>query len=131
MGTIEELGNRLQSEAVGTLAVDLFLGQLPDTPDTATALLEYGGLEPERVYNDFDASREMPRIQVMCRSRGYTTARALIESAYRALDFANTSLGGTWYLRCRPLQSPFFLKRDENERWVFVFNAQIEKKYSI
>lgn len=129
---LDELGTYLQTNGIGTQGTDLFLGSLPDRPDAAVAVLEYGGLAPEHTMGANTAPDfERPRVQVLSRHADYTTARQKAEDAYRLLDkLTATSLSSTLYLRIAALQSPTWLGQDQNNRHVVSCNFQVWKELS-
>lgn len=130
---LDELAAHLQAESIGVVGTDLFKGRMPDTPDSALTLYEYGGLAPTHVYGLYDedgrAERllESPRVQLMARGGDYAVTRQWIEDAMRALDLAGETLTGLEYVRVAPVESPFLLDQDANGRWRFVVNVQVEK----
>jgi hypothetical protein len=133
---LDDVGNYLQAQGVGTLQVDLFKGGLPmdsaNAPvhDAILALIETAGLPPFHVHTQQAASFEQPVVQVLIRGEpyGYAQARLRAQAAFEALDgLANVTLGTTQYLWIQALQSPFFLRVDEAGRPVIVFNVRVAK----
>ena len=120
------------SSGTGTLGTDLFLGALPDSPDTCAALYEYPGEPPEgRLGTDRAWSYETPHVQVRVRSTSYAAGRTLIEQYYqKTARLVNREITGVYYVGADALQAPFSLSRDENNRWHFAFNMRIEKALS-
>lgn len=129
---LDEIGTYLQTQGVGTLAVDLFLGRMPATPDTAMSVMEYGGLAPVKAMSATPGAAvlEMPSIQVLSRSANYTTARTRAESAYKKLDGFSGVLSGVRYGFISANQAPFFIQRDENDRVWIGFNCLVSKALS-
>lgn len=128
---LDELGTFLQTQGVGTLATDLFTGLLPDAPDAAVAIMEYGGASPVHTLGAGNAKFERPRVQVIVRALTYTAARTKIESVYKLLEaLVNTTLSSVKYLRVEAVQNPFFLERDANNRVKLACNFQIHKELS-
>ena len=128
---LDEVGAYLQTHGIGTLGTDLFTGIMPDAPDAAVALIEYGGVEPMHALGGGTAKIERPRLQVLARATTYSAARTKIEAAYKVLDaLAGETLSGVRYLAVEALQSPFFLRRDENNRVELIFNVQVHKELS-
>jgi len=126
-----ELATYLASQGVGTLDDTLFVGREPDAPDTAMAVLEYPG-GPLDYTHDLTIRYEHPRLQLWSRSVLYSEARANAEAMYGALLLVvNQALSGVRYLRVTPLQPPFVLQRDANERTVCIFNAECFKEVGI
>src|SRR5574337_2076253 len=126
---LDELGLYLQTNSIGTLGTDLFTGTLPDTPDNAVALYEYGGVTPVSTLGPGQAKFERPRVQVLVRATTYSAARSKIESIYKLLHgLANTSLSSVRYLLVEAVQSPAFMEKDTNNRVKLICNFQIHKE---
>ena len=127
---MEELGTFLDSASTRwTIGTNLFLNAFPDEPNRATSLVEYGGSAPVHVFSGDLPSFENPRIAVTCRSTSSVTARADAGAAWVELQrIANESLSGKSYLRCVPVQSPFLLGRDEQNRPSFRFNLDVMRR---
>jgi hypothetical protein len=106
------------------------LGSLPNTPDDAFALYEYGGSAPMLVKRVQAPVLEYPRFQVITRSKSYATARIKAERIYRLLAGYSGLMGGVGYSRVKALQSPFFLDRDDAGRARFVCNYEATKELS-
>ena len=71
---LTEIGAYLQSQGIGTLGANVFLGLMPDKPDNCIALFEYAGSPP-----DLHWEGEYPGLQVRVRNKGYAAARNKIE----------------------------------------------------
>jgi hypothetical protein len=127
MALLDALGAFLVTEGVGTLGTNIFLGLMPDTPDECVVLYEYGGGAPGQVFGSDNATPwESSSVQVMARSATYAAARTKARAAYAALQkVANETLSGISFLRVDPVQSPFFVQRDENRRVYFSANYRV------
>jgi len=123
---LEEVAAYLQAEGMGNAG----LGSLPNTPDDAYALFEYGGSAPMHVKQLQAPILEYPRFQVITRSKSYSTARLKAERIYRLLTGYSGLMGGVEYSRVKALQSPFFLDRDDAGRARFVCNYSVIKELS-
>lgn len=116
---------------LGTLGLDAatYRGRLPDSPDTATALIPYAGRPPLFVHNTPGISIDRPALQILCRAKTFVDAEARAAALYAALaGVVNTDLNGTRYQRIEPLAAPFLLERDANDRTVFALNFYVMKK---
>lgn len=122
---IEELANYLAGQGLGTVGVDVFWGEYPDSPVQCTALMEYPGRGGDYIQERKRVALEYPRVQVVARAANYATGRQLIENAYQILDnVVNTTVYGTRYLKVMPLQAPFLHDRDANRNVLFAFNVE-------
>jgi hypothetical protein len=118
------------SLAFGT---DLFAAGLPDTPHACVAMVETPGRAGTQVFSA-GLVIEKPRVQIAARGEpnDYETPRALIEDIYQLLvnRQAETVSGGARYLSWEPIQPPFVLKKDKNDRWIIGFNVEVWKELS-
>lgn len=114
----------LVSGTTGNLA----LGTLPDSPVLCGSLVEYEGDALLRSQDDAGALTEMPRVQFMWRDTDYNSGVTAVRAAWAACDVVNTTINSTFYQRITPLQAPFTLGRDENDRWLFAFNLTITRE---
>jgi hypothetical protein len=126
---LDELATYLQAEGIGTLGTSLFKGSIPlsDAQDALVALIETPGLPPVRSHDMPPARYEQPVLQVATRGQpyGYAAARQKAQDAWDVLDgVANATLSGTLYLWIEALQSPFWLRTDDLERPLVVFNIR-------
>ena len=120
MSTIlEALGTYLQTQGQGTLATDLFLAVMPESPDACVAVYENAGGRPEFTMGSAAWAIDRPAIQVICRgARGdYPTVRDKAESI-RALLGAITdqTLSGINVMRVEVQGSVIPMGEDENLR---------------
>ena len=130
MALLDELGTYLEAQVASlTLGTNLFLGRLPDDPDTCVVLYEYGGDVP--VYtmgSDAMPPVERPRMQILTRAAGYSSARTLSLECWTAIEaILNESVSGTLYHRISANQSPFPLERDSQDRVLFAQNFRVMK----
>lgn len=110
-------------------ATNTFMGRLPDTPDSATAIFQYAGRNPLFVHNTAGISIDRPALQILNRATTYAEAEARALALYALLAaVVNTTMGSTTYQRVEPLAAPFLLNRDELDRTVFAQNHYVMKK---
>ena len=121
---LREIGAYLQSQGIGTLGANVFLGLMPDQPDNCIALFEYAGSPPDLHWNG-----EYPGLQVRVRNKSYAAARTKIGEVMTALHGVHEqTLSGTRYLLIKARGSPEVLKRDNNNRVEFFVNFEIIKE---
>ncbi len=121
---LEQIGNYIQAQGVATLEVDMFLGYMPDQPDSCVALFEYAGAPP-----DLHWGGEYPGLQVRVRNTSYSAARAKIENIGKLLHGAHeTVLSGTRFLLIKATGSPEVLRRDGSNRVEFFINFETIKE---
>lgn len=121
---LKEIGTYLQSQEIGTLGADIFLGLMPDQPDNCIALFEYAGSPPDLHWNG-----EYPGLQVRVRNKSYAAGRTKIVEVVKELHGLHEQvLNGTRYLLIKARGSPEILKRDNNNRVELFVNFEIIKE---
>ena len=133
MALLTDVGPYLAAATVSTadltLGTNLFLGREPASPDTGVPLDETGGAAPADTFGgDTAPSLENPGLQVRSRSAAYSTAQSLAVDVWSLLaKVINETLTSTKYLKISPVQSPFALDRDDQDRMIFVCNFDVVK----
>ena len=127
---LDEVAVYLETLNVGTRAVDLFTGFMPDTPDALVVILEVPGRLPSRDHGTPGVALEHPQIAVWARGirRDYQNPRLKAQAAHDALSLVtNMLLSAVRYLDIMPMQQPFLVERDKDERSIIGFNAAVTK----
>tara|TARA_R110002050_G_scaffold82257_1_gene176036 strand:+ start:1198 stop:1605 length:408 start_codon:yes stop_codon:yes gene_type:complete len=132
MAFLPEVGTYLVATVTNVtlvLGTNLFLGRLPDSPDTCVAIFEYSGLSPSETMGGSSLpAYTSPRAQILVRAASYANASNLAEDCFKKVTLIdNENLSGVRYLRANGLQSPFYLERDGQERVVFACNYQTQR----
>ena len=134
MGILEEIGALLVANSLGTLGSDLFLVRTPPVPDACTTIYETGGKAPDYTHDQAAPRYENPTIKVIVRSdkeKNYKAAKDKARQIWLVLGaIRNQNLSGTRYLSIVPIQSPFSLGPDENNRLLISANYELEKEPS-
>jgi hypothetical protein len=126
MSAASDLATVLQTAGIGTLGDDLFWGRgLTDTPDAQTSVQQYGGLPPEMAMTDVIGKviAERPRCQIVCRANEYAVAEAQARLAWSALTNYKATPGAGSVMYVSPVQSPFSMGPDQQNRWLYGFNV--------
>ena len=121
MSLLTDIGDYLESNSIGIVNTDIFLSQVPDTPDDVVTVFEYAGNNPSKM-----ADNRSPGLQIRTRSNSYETARAKIEDIYALLGeigneyndttAAGVEINGTLYLKFEVVQEPLPLGTDSKGR---------------
>jgi hypothetical protein len=128
---LDEVADYITAQSLVPSGWVLRRGSSSDTPDEMIVLREYSGSPPAFVHGIAGIAMEYPRLQIECRARTYQAARTTAEAIYRKLATVSEQvLSGCRYLRISPLQSPFLMGRDANNRERLVFNATVMKEVS-
>lgn len=126
MAFLQDIGEYLEDLGVGTVGTNLFLGEMPESPNSCIALYQYAGETPITTHDG--GVIEKPGLQVKVRDPVYATGMAKIGSIFDALHkLANTRLEGTGYLSFFAVQSPYPLGRDASNRMEWVQNFIVTK----
>jgi hypothetical protein len=130
-------GVGLTWSAAGSASDNLFAGDLPDRAEVAephVGVRLYMGAKPaEPNFGAADLKHEWPRLQVVVRGPAddELTAHNKAHDCYLALGKVQAqTLSGTFYKQIVCLQPPFLLKRDDNGRFVYAFNIEVQKDVS-
>lgn len=127
MAWVDDLRSHIASGGLGlTAGTNLFVSDMPTSPDKAVCLYDYGGTPPQFF---LDGTRlERPSVQAVCRDATLANARTLADSLFVfMLTICAKTLNGKVWVSCSPNQTPFFLRRDEKERSLVVCNWDIIK----
>lgn len=129
---LEALGDHLQTNAVGTLGTNIFLGKMPATPDYCITLYEYEGMAPTESFGGNPYDIDMPRIQVVVRGArdDYPTARDAVNTIRGILaDITDVTISSTKVLRVASLGAfiPLGLDDKDRPRIAANFQAYVER----
>lgn len=119
MALLDALGAHLQTSGVGTLATDIFLGVMPDSPDACILIVEDNGVGPMQTFGASTYSVERPRIRVFCRAarNDYPAARTKAVAVRAALGaIRNQTISGTAFLSVMPTSEFYPVGRDGDDR---------------
>lgn len=105
----------------GTVGTDIFIGELPATPDDCIALF---GLPGNYIGDQREvASLQFPRFQVICRATSYDTASQKMQNVRSKLHGIYSVDIGSWrILRCHAEQEGGPIGSDDQNRFEFSIN---------
>jgi hypothetical protein len=120
--------------ATGNLAKQILLDSTP-IPETIAVLYETPGGPNEYTFSTStgpaNVDAETPSLQLLSRAVSYQTARNQAETAYTILDGLSSrtlpTATGTRYREITADQAPFFLQRDDNDRYIVSVNFTVKK----
>jgi len=127
MGMLDDVGTFMAANVTAatlTLGTNLFLGRLPESPDTCVAIYETAGTAPDDVFGA-NSAPPIENAGLMCHTRAtsYSTCQTLAVDIMKTLSkVINETLTSTAYYKIEASQSPFGLMRDDQERMVFSCN---------
>jgi hypothetical protein len=127
---LDDLATRIATAISGTVGTDVFKSTMPTSPDAAVALYETGGLAPEKRFGAAGVDWERPAVQIVVRGApgDYETARTTSQTIFENVaEIETEDLSGTRYYLSDPLQNPFALDVDEQDRPSVAFNLLLTK----
>jgi|TARA_R100001460_G_scaffold20265_1_gene42040 hypothetical protein len=132
MSVLTDIGTYLNDASISTqdltLGTNLFLGRLPETPDTCVGVIQTAGVAPTDTFGTSFPPLETQGLQTLVRATTYATAEALAVDVMKSLaSVDNQTLTSTLYLKIEAQQSPFALERDNQERLVMSCNFLVTK----
>lgn len=132
MSLLTDVGTYLAAASISTqdltLGTNLFLGRLPESPDTCVGLVQTSGTSPTDTFGTSYPPVENQGLQTLIRASSYATAEALAVDVMKSLSSVeNETLTSTLYLKIEAQQSPFALDRDSQERLVMSCNFLVAK----
>ena len=125
-----ELAAYLHAEAIATWDAsgqtgNVFVENLPDTPDVCVAIYQRGGAEADR-HLPYDRLN----LQVIVRgTQDPRTAQALTQSIYNVCYNFHQGYflaGGTKVVECEAVSMPGFIGRDQNARVEYSLNFNVQ-----
>lgn len=129
MTLLTDVAAKLIAEGACTsLGTDLFILEIPESPDLMTAIFQYAGSPPELLLDS--TGDEYPGLQVRTRAakNGYAAGEARAAAAQTALHgVSNTTLSGTAYKLIRAMGSPMFIGNDAKSRPEWSQNFEVIK----
>jgi len=117
---IEQVGQYLEDQGIGTVATDIFLGYQPDTPDNCIAVILTSGNTPS-----IDIPTKEPRFQILIRNTNYETGDGKLTTIRNTLhQFRNGYLqsGETYFYYIYAVNEGGAIGRDVNGRDEFSIN---------
>jgi len=132
MSMLTDVGTYLAAASISTqdltLGTNLFLGRIPESPDTCVALIQTSGVAPTNTFGTSYPPLENQGLQTITRAASYATAEALAVDVMKSLaSVENATLTSTLYLKIEAQQSPFALQRDDQERLLMSCNFLVAK----
>lgn len=129
---LEALGDYLQTNSVGTLGTNIFLGKMPATPDYCITLYEYEGMAPSETFGNHPYDIDIPRIQIVVRGArdDYPTARDGAKTVRDLLsNLTDITISSTKILRVASLGAfiPLGLDDKDRPRIAANFQAYVER----
>jgi len=131
MGLVQDIGDYLEEQSIGTVGTDIFLSEMPDTPDTCISIYRNEDTAVERIAgidmpSDRLAGIKRPRFKVAVRASSYDSAMTLAKTIEDELvrigdEFSETLSAGveinnTFYFRVDSSEDAFEQERDVQSR---------------
>jgi hypothetical protein len=127
MALLDALAARLVADGVGTLATNIFLGYLPESPDACVAVYEDRGNGADQVFGSSVVAIERPAIRVVARAarNDYPAARDKIIAVRNSLgDIGDETVDGVSFMCVITDSDPYPMGVDGRERAMFGLDLQ-------
>lgn len=111
---IEQVGQYLEDQGVGTVGTNIFLGYQPETPDNCVAVILTAGSTPS-----IDIPTKEPRFQILIRNTNHETGNNKLNTIRDLLhQFKNSELvsGQTYFYYIFAVNEGGTIGRDPNGR---------------
>ncbi|MFW6079002.1 MAG: minor capsid protein [Gemmatimonadota bacterium] len=125
MALLEDVSTRLADQGVvgGATGWTVVRDAMPSGPDQVVVVTETPGEAP-------GTRTEIDRPHLQARTRGAedagrSAARSKAGDVYDALHGFTGTIDGTYYIGIYAMQTPFFLRVDENDRYEYGVNFRI------
>lgn len=125
----QDIKDMLDASSAGlglTFATDLFISQMPESPDKCVCIYDTGGFDPESI----DVRYEKPTVEVMVRSgrMGYVDGWDLAQDIKDVLHkLHNETWNSTKYIGIWSMGDINFINYDESQRAIFTINFRIHR----
>jgi hypothetical protein len=119
----DDIAAYMATRSLGTVGTDIFIGEMPDSPNNCVALYQYQGESPELV-----GGLENPRLTVRVRNTVYSDGQNKARDILKTLHTLNEqTLGGHRYLYIKAAGSISQLGRDKEKRALFTVEFIVTK----
>lgn len=106
------------------IETNVYVGDMPDTPDNVFTLFRTGGADPAHSFDDREFTR--PTIQVRIRNISYTMAETKAEQVSAALDgLTEQTINGTRYISIMQQGDILPIGKDAKGRSELTVNFQV------
>ncbi len=131
MSLVQDIGDYLEAQSVGQVGTNIFLSDMPSSPDTCIAIYQNEDTAVDRIAGiDIPADRlagiKRPRFKVAVRSTSYDAAMTLANTIEDELvqigdEFSETlssgvEINGSFYFRVDTSDDAFEQERDAQSR---------------
>ena len=108
---------------------NIFLGDMPDSPDIVCVLYESGGFNPQYILNQQLPQYEQPTFQVKIRDISYSNAINRLETIKNTISGkSNLTINGHLYYSITQLSDILPLGKDTKNRCLFSLNFTTKVK---
>lgn len=128
MTWIDDIGTYLQNNGIGTFAAggDIFCNGFSVNAPNCITLLSAPGL-PEKYSLRRTCILSRPELDVRVRNVDDATAEQKAKAIYELLHLiVGRTIGSTNFKKIRGMQDPYLLEIDDNDRYIYAVNFQLE-----
>lgn len=127
----QDIGQYIDDQGLGTLATDIFIGEIPDDPSDVVVLYDDGGLESSKGHgaSGSNVAWENHSVRIESRNGNGAIAQSKAHAIHKKLDDADfTAADGTEYLTVRCMQPPRLMGQDTRNRKLYGFYVFVERR---
>jgi hypothetical protein len=125
---LAEIAAYLVTNGIGTIGTDIFVAEVPDTPNLCVMLFEYAGSPSDHTLDSTRVTNPGLQVRVRGERNQYIAGREKCESVAALLDgLCNTTIGTHFYYSIFAAQEPSFLGLAENNRPEWVQNFRVSR----
>lgn len=119
----DDIADYLAAQGIGTVASDIFISGMPDSPDNCVSVIQSAGRPPHSV-----GDMEHPNCQIKVRNTDHDTGEAKMASIYNQLHRkTHTTINTRMYYYIGAQGSFAYEGKDEANRHMWVCNFIIDK----
>jgi len=114
----------------GVLGVGVLCNTMPDKPDACISVYDYVGGPSVKGFGSDANPLEYPSVKICVRSLDPSIAESTAKDLFEIFDelVADTTINSTVYTWFHPLQPPYMMGRDGQERVIIGFNMDLERR---
>ena len=119
MSLIDDIATDLTNAGLGNVGINIYKSHLPDNDTEAIAVLDTGGVEPDKYITAMDN----PTFQIIVRANNYSDGKSRIDTVKSRLHGrANVTLGSTYFYFIHAQAEPGHIGRNDRGQDEFSIN---------
>lgn len=124
---LDDVANYLAAQGAGTVATDIFVGYMPNNPDSNITVIGTGGPQPDK-----ELPFKKPTFQILIRNETFTAGKAKLDLVRSILQpyprISQQTIGSTFFRYILAVSEGGHIGRDDNGLDLFSINFQAETR---